>query len=144
MLLPGACFEVRDGKSINIWLDPWVPWIEGFKPKPKDESIPCTPLVVENLINPKNESWNQTLMQQFFDQESVEAISKITIPLRLFEDKLMWVKNSKGEFSIKSSYFANLPSSANGLGGEFWKKKKIWKLKMHDRLKMLLWRIGSQ
>jgi hypothetical protein len=77
------------------------------------------------------------LLQHLFYQESVEAINKITIPLRAYEDKLRWVKSSKGEFSVKSSYFANPSPSENGSGGEFW--GKIWKLKMHDGLKMLLW-----
>jgi hypothetical protein len=47
----GACYVVGDGKSINIWLDPWVYWIEGYKPKPKDDSIEQNPMVVESLIN---------------------------------------------------------------------------------------------
>jgi hypothetical protein len=49
-LLSGACYAVGDGKSINIWLDSWVPWIEGYKPKRKDDSVEPNPLVVEKLL----------------------------------------------------------------------------------------------
>ena len=31
----GACNNVGDGISINIWMDPWIPWLEGFKPRKK-------------------------------------------------------------------------------------------------------------
>lgn len=26
-----------DGMSIDVWKDPWVPWIENFKPHPRVE-----------------------------------------------------------------------------------------------------------
>jgi hypothetical protein len=29
LLAPGACYIVGDGKSINVWLDTWIPWVEG-------------------------------------------------------------------------------------------------------------------
>ena len=31
----GACFIIGDGESVDVWLDPWVPWINGFIPEPK-------------------------------------------------------------------------------------------------------------
>ena len=39
----GACYLVGDGKSIDVWRVPWIPWLEGFKPKPKDNSISLNP-----------------------------------------------------------------------------------------------------
>lgn len=34
-LLKGACYKIGNGFSINPWEDPWIPWIDGFTPKPK-------------------------------------------------------------------------------------------------------------
>lgn len=31
----GACYLLGDGRSIDLWADPWVPWLEGFKPQPR-------------------------------------------------------------------------------------------------------------
>ena len=61
--------------------------------------------------------------------------------MRPTTDKLIWVKGSKGVFSGKSAYLANqvtpLISNLSGL----W--PKVWKIKIHERLKMFLWRLGS-
>lgn len=34
LVAKGTCNLVGDGTSINIWNDPWVPWLQGFMPKP--------------------------------------------------------------------------------------------------------------
>ncbi|XP_050266577.1 uncharacterized mitochondrial protein AtMg00310-like [Quercus robur] len=36
----GACFIIGDGSLVDVWLDPWVPWIQGFIPTPKGQSTP--------------------------------------------------------------------------------------------------------
>ncbi len=95
-LLSGACYAVGDGKSINIWLDSWVPWIEGYKPKRKDDSVEPNPLVVDKLLNSSTREWRQDRLQQLFDQESIEGINKITITIRPIPDKLYGSKTPKG------------------------------------------------
>jgi hypothetical protein len=75
----GACYVVGDGKSINIWMDPWIPWIEGYKPKPKDDSVEQNPMVIESLINSSTREWKQERLQKLFNQESMEGINKIII-----------------------------------------------------------------
>ena len=35
----GACFLVGDGAVIDIWKDPWVPWLPNFKPSPKSNLV---------------------------------------------------------------------------------------------------------
>ena len=46
IIVEGACYLIGDGASVNAWIDPWIPWVQGFKPKPKDESIIQNPLMV--------------------------------------------------------------------------------------------------
>ena len=35
VVIKGVCYLIGDGASINIWMDPWVPWIQNFKPRPR-------------------------------------------------------------------------------------------------------------
>ena len=44
-----ACYMVGDVLSINVWEDPWIPWIENFKPKPTNGDVPRITMVVLNL-----------------------------------------------------------------------------------------------
>uniref|UniRef100_A0A2N9IE03 Reverse transcriptase domain-containing protein n=1 Tax=Fagus sylvatica TaxID=28930 RepID=A0A2N9IE03_FAGSY len=39
LIMKGACFIVGDGAVIDIWKDPWVPWLPNFLPQPKYETI---------------------------------------------------------------------------------------------------------
>ena len=47
----GACFIIGDGESVDVWLDPWVPWLNGFIPTPKDGSIVQSEMKVAQLID---------------------------------------------------------------------------------------------
>lgn len=40
----GACCLLGDGKSIDIWSDPWILWIVNFKPQPKVEEYKQFPI----------------------------------------------------------------------------------------------------
>ena len=57
-------------------------------------------------------------------------------------DKWFWAISLNGEFSVNSAYCA-LNGEASSLGRNT-VKWKIWKSKLHERLKMLLWRIASE
>ena len=96
--------------------------------------------MVSNLISSEDHCWNLPLLNDLFNSESIEAIQKIHIPLRGRADKLIWVLDSKGAFSVKSAYKANQDPPC---GSSILQWKEIWKIKAHDRIKMLLWRIRS-
>ena len=77
----------------------------------------------------------------FVNPESMEAIQRIGIPSIPRKDRIIWIKDAKGNFTVKSSFQTNqnlgmpITSSLN------W--KTLWKLKLQERVKMLIWRIGS-
>ena len=114
IIVKAVCFMVGDGRSINIWLD------QDYKPKPKDDSLIQVPMMVSSLINPSTKSWCVNRLEELFDVESIEAIKRIQILVRPRQDSLMWIKDH------------NVLNWQN-----------IWNLKIQERLKMLLWRIGA-
>jgi hypothetical protein len=136
----GVCYLIGDGKSVDYWKDPWVPWSPGFLPKPKDILVPPNPMLMSSLINQGNPSWNVSLLQELFDEDSVTAICRIHLPLRPSPDKLCWIADPKGVFSVKSVYNLNLCHTWPCNPDPCW--KALWKCKFHERLKTLIWRIG--
>jgi hypothetical protein len=142
LIRKGACFSVGDGKSIDMWKDPWVPWLENFSPSPKDPNIPTVPMLVSNLIDPVNRIWNADLLRELVDTQSLQAIHKIVLPVATCQDKLIWTLDPKGNYTVKSAIKMNLsPRNNNTQVDTLW--PSLWKLKMHERLKVFLWRLGS-
>ena len=131
----GACFLVSDGVLINVWRDPWIPLLPNFNPNPKNESIPIGPRVVTTLIDVTTNFWNLTMLSELFDANSIEAILKIMLPASPQEDRLIWVVDPKGKFSVKSAFkLSQSPIMADPVVD--W--STLWKLKIHDRLKMFI------
>ncbi len=81
--------------------------MEGYKPTQKDESILTHPMSVASLINLESRSWNMERLEELFDTESVLAITKNVIPVIPQQDKIIWIKDTKGKFSVKSAFIAN-------------------------------------
>jgi hypothetical protein len=136
----GACFLVGDGASIDVWKEPWVPWLHNFTPIPKSESFLNIPLKVADLIDEDTRRWNLAVLIELFDANSVGAILKIVLPHTPKPDKLIWVLNSKGNFTVQSALQASLVPCVVDPGITW---KALWKLNMHDRLKIFIWRVAS-
>jgi hypothetical protein len=137
----GACFTIGDGKSVDVWKDPWVPSLPSFLPRPKAGTVPNNMLVVANLINLETKSWRFGMLEEMFDLESVNAISNIVLPLVPRHDKLIWIDDPKGMFSVKSALKLHQCHLWPENPDPIW--RKLWKCKIHERLKTLVWRIGS-
>ena len=131
----GAYFLVSDGVLITVWRDPWIPWLPNFNPNPKNESIPIGPRVVTTLIDVTTNFWNLTMLSELFDANSIEAILKIMLPASPQEDRLIWVVDPKGKFSVKSAFKLS-QSPIMAVPVVDW--STLWKLKIHDRLKMFI------
>ena len=95
LMLKGVCFLVGNGKSIDAWKDLWIPWLEGYKPTQKDESILAHPMSVASLINLESRSWNMERLEELFDTQSVLAITKNVIPVIPQQDKIIWIKDTR-------------------------------------------------
>ena len=71
----------------------------------------------------------------------MDAITRITIPVTPRPDKLAWILDPKGRFSAKSVFICSQPNLVINNTDTTW--IRLWKLNMHERLKMFVWRIGA-
>ena len=58
----GACCMVGDGVDIDVWKDPWVPCLEGYKPMPRNSMAEMGPLTVSSLINSTNGTFRSSII----------------------------------------------------------------------------------
>ena len=140
LLVWNACKLVGSGNFTLVWSEPWVPDLTDFKPLPKAslEEIPC--LAVFQLMNQAKTDWNMGNLISLFDSNTNQAIQNI-LRWRINQvGKWIWMKTSNGEFSIKSA-FKEVCREVVGPEVNVL-MKKIWKSNLHQRLKMLLWRIA--
>ena len=78
----GVCKLVGSRNSILVWENPWLPNKSGFIPTPRSQVINSF-LVVSQLLNPSGSGWNDNLLNELFDQESIVAIKNIQFGLLL-------------------------------------------------------------
>ena len=88
--------------------------------------------MVSILINHELHYWNRTMLRELFGPESIQAILRIPIPLSPKLDELIWVKVSKGAFSVKFAYRVDQEDTPNSILFTIpW--QKIWSLKVLKR-----------
>ncbi len=141
LISKGACYLIGDGVFVDFWKDPWIPWQEGFSPTPKDPSAILENIKVANFILPSTNSWNRVVLVEIVDAASLGAILKVTIPIQPRLDKLIWTLEPLGNFSMKSVIKSNASPRVQTPQDPEW--HGLWKLKLHERLKIFLWRLGS-
>ena len=136
-----ACIILGSGDSIQIWSDPWIPDLPGFIPPPNVNANLDLALDVSQLFSSDHSKWDIPKLNYFFEEPVVDLILKIPIPINQTKDSWSWTVTNSGTFSAKSAYWlcraASPPSNIDAIRGQ------IWKSKLHDRLKMLLWRIAA-
>ena len=134
LVAKGGCFIIRDGKSIQVWSDPWVPEIENFMPQPRLEEYKRLPIKANDLIDPISKSWISNWVEELFAPTDARAILNIPIPVSHKQDKLVWLPSSKGRFSAKSIHnVAFAHSDCTGQPQACW--SKLWKANFPERLK---------
>ncbi|XP_026377884.1 uncharacterized protein LOC113272225 [Papaver somniferum] len=123
-----CCWFIRFGDNIQIWNDPWIPNLPGFRPTMLQNSIIQVTWVSELFVQGQK-IWNVELLLELFPLDQAEIISQIYIPQEEeVQDKLIWIKTPSGKFTTKSCYKLlsdnNLTTSsmAEFPWKQFWKK----------------------
>ncbi|XP_026378836.1 uncharacterized protein LOC113273311 [Papaver somniferum] len=95
--------SVGNRTQILIWKDKWI-FNAGDPPSPADSGINTGSYTfVDELIDQERKVWKQDIISQLFDQETAAKILFMRIPLNS-EDKLIWTKTKRGNFTVKSAY----------------------------------------
>nr|XP_023906648.1 uncharacterized protein LOC112018352 [Quercus suber] len=103
--------------------------------------------MVSALIDYDTRRWRADLIQSIFLPCEAKTILNIPISYNLPEDKIIWVANKKGLFSVKSAYYVALNMVDNSEEGEnscgdprerLW--KKVWHLNISSKIKIFTWR----
>ena len=131
---------VGDGNSIRIWEDPWVPDLQGFIPTPKNGVDPNGILLVSQLFNFDFSGWVVHKLNWWFENSTVDLILKIPIFPTSNKDQWAWTYTSFGELSVKSAYWSCRDSMQHNIDPF---RNCIWKAKLHERHKMMIWRIAA-
>lgn len=142
----GTQWRVGNGKRIHIWEDKWLPTPTTYKvispPKPFND-FP----MVSALIDEETKRWKVDAVKSLFFPFEVDIILNIPLSYNLPEDRIIWVGNKKGEFTVKSAYYIALTVINSSEGGEcshedprtpLW--KKIWQLKIPPKIRIFTWK----
>lgn len=147
----GMIWRVGDGMSIDIWDDPWLP--RGSTRKTSALQGPILLQRVSELIDPTTQTWKEELVRFALTKEDAEVV--LAIPLRANRpDCLAWHFDSKGIFSVKSTYRVSVHIEALGHGpssgitvqcptmGTIFPWKKIWDIRAPNKVKHFAWRLA--
>jgi hypothetical protein len=128
----GVRWRVGNGKSIHIWEDQWLPTPSTHKVISTPTEINDIPMV-SSLIDEQTKSWRMDIVQQVFLPMDVDTIKNIPLSSQLPEDKLMWIGDRRGFFTVKSAYYIaqeylctspRSESSNRGQMGQLW--RALW------------------
>ncbi|KAL0449808.1 UNVERIFIED_CONTAM: putative mitochondrial protein [Sesamum latifolium] len=126
----GFRWRIGSRSSVRVWEDPWIPRPYSFRALSRLSDTDPN-LMVSDLIDASSKAWNQTLIQELFWPEDVEAILSIPLSSIGGEDFFVWHHTTTGMFFVRSAYYVAVslanqsqPSSTCPIS-PLW--KDIWK-----------------
>ncbi|KAF4378825.1 hypothetical protein F8388_006276 [Cannabis sativa] len=125
----GSCSIIVNGESIDIWWQPWIPWMNYQEFRSVMETVRNVApglTCVADLIYRRTRSWNCGYLRFLFGNELGEEIGKIQIVKQGDEDFLIWKILEQALSLLK------VPIEMHNY---------IDLEKVHPRLSMMLWRV---
>ncbi|XP_031112120.1 uncharacterized protein LOC116016097 [Ipomoea triloba] len=116
-------WRIGNGNSINIWRDRWLP--DSSNPKISTPYFSFMEIFdVSSLFIDQSLKWDVDIIQNIFNHRYATLITNIPLPLINSEDKLIWMREDRGQFMVKSCYRALL-GEKNVVNRKDW--ATIWK-----------------
>ncbi|KAF4389278.1 hypothetical protein G4B88_003091 [Cannabis sativa] len=107
LIQQGTTTLISNGRDINLWWQPWIPWMsyEEFRSTMEEvrEKAPHLRYVAD-LLNQSKTRWNERYVMYLFGRSLGELIIGIDIVNGLDRDKLVWKSVASGSFSVKAAY----------------------------------------
>uniref|UniRef100_A0A803QIF3 Reverse transcriptase zinc-binding domain-containing protein n=1 Tax=Cannabis sativa TaxID=3483 RepID=A0A803QIF3_CANSA len=141
----GTRWCVGSGEDINVLHEPWLPceeqpFIESTHPGLLGSKV-C------NLMEVGGGSWDKEILDDLFEERDKKLILDIPLHSTQGRDKLHWIHETSGFYSVKSAYklLQKVQGRWQQLEDEqtkFW--TKFWRLKIPPKVKNLVWRAGRE
>lgn len=133
---------VGNGKSINLWNDPWLSLSKPLQPM-GPPNVNAKDLLVNELFVPNSVEWDIDKIQTILPSMIPDILA--LKPSRLgAEDKLVWLGSKDGVYSTKVGYFTAITGSAKHspfvhTSGTNW-ISTVWAVPTAPKLKLFLWK----
>ncbi|KAF4346628.1 hypothetical protein F8388_021582 [Cannabis sativa] len=132
-----SIWAIGKNSQVNIWSGLWSSK-DGVFCDSGDLNPMCkVDTTVGDLMLNSGEGWDYNQLVIWLRPEAINRLEGVDFGTLLNEDKLHWKSSPDGSFSIKRAYW-DLNRS------RFFEKdvigSRIWKLKMHERVKLFLWK----
>jgi hypothetical protein len=141
ILMHGCRWSVGSGANINVMSDPWLRGSSGaWIPSPQSQGVHN--LSVNELMVPNVKLWDKCRIESIFPTHIAKRIFEIPLFDTLEDDKLVWVDNTNGVYSVKSGYkvMLNITGKLHEVSlHESW--HSLWNISAPPKAKHLLWRI---
>ncbi len=127
--------------SLDVWSDRWTK-----TPQTRGSDFTGVQRVAD-LINVERGMWNEEVVERVFDAQSATRVKKIPLLSGLPRDRVEWIYEKSGAFSVQSAYrvAVRLGSKSQGVeasnsGQHRWFWHQLWKSKSPGKSKHLVWR----
>ncbi|KAM6544726.1 hypothetical protein CsatB_025462 [Cannabis sativa] len=143
IIVESATTIIHNGEDIDIWFQPWIPWLNYTEFRDTMEGIRSkAPALrsVADLLYRRTRTWNVGFLKFLFGEELGIKISSIQINYQGSSDMVIWKGSNSGNFSVKSAYVS---SQGVRFGKQDLLWKDVWHSGIHPRQSMILWRAIS-
>jgi len=141
ILKAGSRWRIGEGDDISVWYNNWIAGDVTLIP-PSQGDFHLSNLRVSHCMLHNHKSWDVPFLESIFDQQTVNHITNTPLFTSVKEDRLIWSKESNGDYSVRNAYRLCLQElldvSAYKIPGNW---VNIWKLKVPPKVKNFMWRI---
>jgi hypothetical protein len=148
----GLIKRIGTGQNTKVWEDNWLPRDTRLRPITATAVDP--PILVSELIDQTNRSWNIQTLETFFLPMDIEVILSIPLGTVRHIDQWAWHFEKNGIFSVRSCYRmlvktksdreAWLDGRPSSSGNEQKSWCSLWKIKVPSKIRVFLWRLSHQ
>jgi hypothetical protein len=118
------------------------PWLRGkdetWVPSPQEQGV--YNITVHDLMRPNEKMWDKEKVESLFTAHIAKSILNVPLFSMIEEDKLVWVDNTHGDYSVKSGYnlMLNFSGRVQNLDchGDW---NSLWKIHAPPKAKHLLY-----
>lgn len=135
-------WSVGNGEHIRIREDNWLKRGIIGGPATRDE-----PKTVVGLIHENEDRWNETKLQELFDETTVQEILTIPIKPQATQDQLVWTGTKSGAFTVKSRYNTmrekeaeqQQKQSSSSFQSPHKLRNQLWGMQTSTKIKIFTW-----